>query len=37
MIFGKLLRVDLSSKEISEINVEKDIIKNFIGGKGLGA
>ncbi len=37
MPFGKLLKVDLSSKKTSEINVEKDIIKNFIGGKGLGA
>jgi aldehyde:ferredoxin oxidoreductase len=37
MIFGKLLKVDLSSKKTSEINVEKDVIKNFIGGKGLGA
>ncbi|MCX6088590.1 MAG: aldehyde ferredoxin oxidoreductase family protein [Caldiserica bacterium] len=37
MLFGKLLQIDLSNKRISEINVEKDIIKNFIGAKGLGA
>ena len=37
MLFGKLLQIDLSNKKISEINVEDDVVRNFIGAKGLGA
>jgi len=37
MLFGKLLQIDLSNKKISEINVEDDVVRNFLGAKGLGA
>ena len=37
MGFGKLLRINLNSKEISTISVSKDVIEKFLGGKGLGA
>ena len=37
MIFGKLLRVDLSSKKISEISIEDNVVRNFLGAKGVGA
>jgi aldehyde:ferredoxin oxidoreductase len=37
MLFGKLLQVDLSNKGISEISVDRDVIKKFLGAKGLGA
>ena len=37
MLFGKLLQIDLSNKKINEINVEDDVVRNFLGAKGLGA
>lgn len=37
MLFGKLLQIDLSNKKISEINVEDNVVRNFLGAKGLGA
>lgn len=37
MVFGKLLEVNLSTRKVNTVSVEKDIIKNFLGGKGLGA
>jgi aldehyde:ferredoxin oxidoreductase len=36
MIFGRLLSVDLSSKKISEISIEDNVVRNFLGAKGLG-
>jgi len=36
-LFGKFLEVDLSRGKTKEIEVEPEIIGNFIGGKGLGA
>jgi len=36
-LFGKFLEVDLSREKTKEIEVEPEIIGNFIGGKGLGA
>jgi aldehyde:ferredoxin oxidoreductase len=32
---GKLLRVDLTKKEIREENIPQEILSNFLGGKGL--
>ena len=37
MGFGKLLRINLNSKEISTISVSRNVIEKFLGGKGLGA
>jgi len=34
---GKLLYIDLSSGKSSEISLEKELTKNFVGGKGFGA
>jgi len=36
-VFGSFLEVDLSREKTKEIKVESEIIRNFIGGKGLGA
>jgi len=32
---GKLLEVDLSSKKIRELNLGEEILRQFIGGRGL--
>ncbi len=37
MLFGRLLQIDLSDKKISEIDINEDIVKRFLGAKGLGA
>ena len=37
MLFGKLLQIDLSNKKISEISIEDNVVRNFLGAKGLGA
>ena len=34
---GTLLRVDLDKGRIESFTVEEDILRNFIGGTGLGA
>lgn len=36
-LFGKFLEIDLSKGKTKEIEVEPEIIRNFIGSKGLGA
>lgn len=36
-LFGKLLEIDLSREKIKEITIDENIVRNFIGGKGLGA
>lgn len=36
-IYGKLLEVDLSSGNSKDLILEEEVIKYFIGGKGLGA
>jgi aldehyde:ferredoxin oxidoreductase len=33
---GKLLRIDLSSGQIKDEKISEDILRNFIGGRGLG-
>jgi aldehyde:ferredoxin oxidoreductase len=35
--WGKLLRIDLSSEKIAVETLKKEVIKKFLGGKGLGA
>ncbi len=37
VLFGKLLYIDLSSSKHKVIEVKEEVIKYFIGGKGLGA
>ncbi|MEM0095763.1 MAG: aldehyde ferredoxin oxidoreductase family protein [Candidatus Bathyarchaeia archaeon] len=36
-VWGKILRVDLTKKEIREEKLKEDVYKSFIGGGGLGA
>ena len=36
-MFGKFLEVDLKKRKTGEYNVGQDIVKMFIGGKGIGA
>jgi len=36
-MFGKLLDINLNNDKVRVISVELDIVKNFVGGKGLGA
>ncbi len=36
-MFGRLLKIDLTNMQYSEINISDDMIRLFIGGKGLGA
>ncbi len=36
MLFGKLLQVDLFNKSFNEIRIDEDVIKKFLGAKGLG-
>jgi len=35
--FGKGLKINLSNKTIKEFKIEKDILLNFVGGRGLAA
>lgn len=37
MLFGKLLQIDLSNKKMGEISIEDNVVRNFLGAKGLGA
>ncbi len=34
---GKILRVNLSEKEVKEEDLDKDYVKDFLGGTGLAA
>jgi len=36
-LFGRFLEIDLSKEKTSEMEVEPEVIKKFIGGKGIGA
>jgi len=36
IFFGRLLEIDLERKGYKEYHVEKDVVKLFLGGKGLG-
>ncbi|USS40947.1 aldehyde ferredoxin oxidoreductase family protein [Thermococcus aggregans] len=36
-LFGRFLEIDLSKEKTSEMEVEPEIIRKFIGGKGIGA
>ncbi len=36
-MFGRFLEINLKREEIKEYSVKQDVIKNFIGGKGIGA
>ncbi|RDD52352.1 hypothetical protein BA065_02115, partial [Nanoarchaeota archaeon NZ13-N] len=33
---GKILRINLSSREIREEKLEEEVAKNWLGGRGLG-
>ncbi|MGC8662970.1 MAG: aldehyde ferredoxin oxidoreductase family protein [Thermoplasmata archaeon] len=35
-VFGKILKIDLSTEKIEEIEVEENIYRKFLGGYGLG-
>jgi len=37
MVVFKVVRVDLSTEKISEEVYKEDIVKKFLGGRGLGA
>jgi aldehyde:ferredoxin oxidoreductase len=34
---GKILRINLASQKISKENLKEDVIRNFLGGRGLGS
>ncbi len=34
---GKLLEVNLSTRNITEVNLDKDVLTNYVGGRGLAA
>ena len=36
-MFGKILRVDLTSKSYEIENLEEDFVRKYLGGRGLGA
>ncbi|MDP8012012.1 MAG: aldehyde ferredoxin oxidoreductase family protein [Thermoplasmata archaeon] len=35
-IFGKILKIDLSNQSVTELDVEEEVYKKFLGGYGLG-
>ena len=37
ILFGRFLEIDLSKEKTNEIEVEPEVIRKFIGGKGIGA